>query len=190
MKRTLIKSLIAAVCIIGGWYLAWGRPAMMRISTVEKNIAAEEKKLTTYREGLLRFEEQIREYQRLHAEMTDNPVMFSGRDEVVALYHALDSICHQPGYRLEEITPSLEDVIRFLRKWTQSDTLISIPLRIKIRATYRSLAQLVKVIEESRYFNHLSFCRLYGSDEMYPYCALDVAFMAGLSNRKERFDFE
>jgi len=150
MKRTFFISLIAVTLIIGGWYLVWGRAALSRISAMEKNITVEEQKLTTYREALLRFEEQIKEYHRLHAVTSANPVVFSGRDEVVTLYHALDSICHQPGYELDEITPSLEEVIQFLRQWAQSDSLISIPLRIKIKATYRSLALLVKAIEESR----------------------------------------
>jgi hypothetical protein len=190
MKRTLILSIIAVVIIAGGWYLTWGQPLMTRIVAIDADISVEEKKLTAYREALMRFDERIKEYNRLHTKINDNPVIFSGRDEVVTLYHALDSLCHQPGYKLEEITPSLEEVIQFLREWAQSDSLISIPLRIKIRATYRSLAQLVMAIEESRYFSHLTFCRLYGSDEMYPYCALDVAFMAGLSNRQEMFGFE
>lgn len=190
MKRVLAFSLVVIAVIIGGWYLFLGRPAEIRLQSLEKEISTEKKKMGTYRVALARFDERIKEYNQLHSTIVDYQVSFSGRDEVVALYHVLDSLCHRPGYHLDEITPSLEEVVRFLREWAQSDSTITIPIRIKISGNYRSLAQLVQEVEQSEYFSRLVFCRLSGSEDIYPQCALDVTFIAGLSNRLEMFDFE
>jgi len=190
MKRTIIFSLMIFAVIIGGWYLLLGQPAKARVATIEKDIFAERRKLGAYRVALARFDEMIKEYNRLNTSFDEYPVSFSGKDEVVSLYQVLDSLCHQPGYNLKEITPSLEDVIQFLREWAQSDSTITIPIRVKIEASYSSLAQLIEAVEESKYFNRLTFCRLNGSDNLYPDCSLDLIFVASLGNRMEMFDLE
>jgi len=190
MRRTLIISLVVIVAIMGGWYLSMGRPIKNRLTEIAKKIGAEDKKVAAYQDALSRFEDQIKEYNQLNSTLDQHPISFSGKDEVINIYHVLDSLCHQPGYRLNEITPSVEEVISFLRQWARSDSTITIPIRIKIEADYRSLAQLVKEVEKSKYFDHLKFCRLYGSQDLYPRCGLDLIFVAGLSNRLEMFDLE
>jgi hypothetical protein len=167
-----------------------GRPMQLRIAKTEKRIAAETKKLNAYQEALVRFDDRIREYNELHSSIENGKAVFSGKDEVFALYKTLGSLCHQPGYHLDEITPSVEEVIQFLREWARSDSTITIPIRIKAEADYTLLADLIKAVEQSEYFNRLTFCRLRGSDKLYPQCALDLTFIAGLDNRLEMFDLE
>lgn len=190
MRRTLIVSLVVIGAVIGGWYLSMGRPISNRMAVIDKEIGAESKKIEAYQEALSRFEDRIREYNRINSILGDAPISFSGKDEVINLYHVLDSLCHRPGYRLNEITPSVEEVIQFLRQWAHSDSTISIPIRIKIEAEYRALAQLVEEVEKSEYFDHVKSCHLYGSEVIYPRCGLDLVFVAQLINRLEMFDLE
>ena len=190
MRQTILLSLMVLAVIVGGWYFLLGHPTQTRLTNMEEEITAESRKLGAYRVALSRFDEMIKEYNRLNTSLDQYPVSFSGKDEVVSLYHDLDSLCHQPGYQLNEITPSLEEVIQFLRDWAQSDSTMTIPIRVKIEGSYKSLAQLIEAIEESKYFNRLSLCRLNGSDNLYPDCSLDLIFVAGLGNRMEMFDFE
>jgi hypothetical protein len=190
MKRTLPFSLVMIAVIIGGWYFMMGKPTKARIAVLQKDIRTESKKLSAYRDALTRFNDRIKEHERLNLTIEDSPLLFSGKDEVISLYHELDSLCHQPGYELHEITPSLDEVIQFLREWAQSDSMVTIPIRIKMEATYRSLANLIKAIEESRYYQHLKICRIYGTEDLYPRCHFDVTFIAGLNNRLELFDLE
>jgi hypothetical protein len=190
MKRILIISPVLLAVIVGGWYLFWGHSIQVRIDRTEKRIQAEQKKLRTYHEALTRFEDRIREYSRLHSAIETEMKSFSGKDEVIALYKTLDSMCSQPGYRLGEITPSVEEVIQFLREWARADSTITVPIRIKAEADFRLLAQLVRAIEENECFNGLASCSVRGSDELYPECSIDMTIIAGLGNRMEMFDFE
>jgi hypothetical protein len=190
MKRTTLISLALVAVIIGGWYLTLGKPIKARIADLTKKVAAEDKKLAAYRDALAQFNDRIDEYNGMQTEPKSKAVIFSGRDEVVTLYHDLDSLCHQPGYRLDEITPSVDEVISFLREWERSDSTINIPIRIRIDADYRSLASLIEALEKSKYFERLSTCRLRGSENLFPRCDVDVTFIAGLSNRLEMFDLE
>ena len=190
MRHTLIISLIVIIAIMGGWYLSLGRPATDHIARLDKEIHAEAGKLKAYQEALASFNDRIQEYNRIDSVLERQSIPYSGKDEVIALYHVLDSLCHRPGYKLNEITPSVEEVIRFLRQWTRADSTISIPIRIKIEADYKILARLVKEIERGEYFENLRDCRVYGSETLYPRCGLDLTFVAGLTNRLEMFDLE
>lgn len=190
MSRAVAYPMAVVILILGGWYLLWARPMDARMAGWNDAIRTEELKLTAYRQALTRFNEHIEEYNRLHAIAEKTPPVFSAADEITALYQALDSLCHRPGYRLEEITPSLDEVIRFLRQWPHSDSTASIPIRLRVRAAYRPLAQILEMLEQSKYFQRVTFCRVSGSDELYPQCALDLAFRAGLNNRLEMFNLE
>jgi len=191
MNKHLLLIPGAMLMFFGGWYFSLGKPMAESMKEIENQICAEDQKLTTYQEALARSHEQIEAFHKHKNESHNRPVIpFSGEDEMIALYTALDSLCHEPGYNLHEITPSLEETIRFLRQWARADTSLSMPIRIKIDSGYRRLARLIESIEAHRYFNRMQACRLYGSDQLYPDCALDVSFTARLGNRMELFDLE
>jgi len=190
MRRTAIYSAMALVAIVGAWYLLWGRPLEHRVIMIKNSLRAEDDRLATYREALGRFENQMKDLRALNSAIDSGSVSFSGQDEIIALYSSLDSLCRRPEYQLEEITPSLQEMIRFLRQWSQSDSALSVPIRIKINGPFQPLAGLVKAVEGSRYFRRLDMCRMYGSDQLYPLCGLDLTFVAGLSHRMELFGHE
>lgn len=183
MKRTVLISVILAVLIAGGWYVGFNRPAGVAIKSLRQQVQAEYQKLDTYRTCLTGIDNIIREVDSLNAAIGTDDRAFSGRDEVVILYRMIDSLCDRPQYTLEEITPSLEEVIRFLREWDSAESAVYIPIRIKILGPYRPLAELVGKVENGPYFDRLEFCRLAGSEKLYPDCRLELGFVAGLYNK-------
>jgi len=181
-KATLTIPLVIAV-ILACWYFPLHLPAQTRIKTLESRVSAEEEKLTAYREALSKLDASLKEHDQLRTGILRFGASISGTDEVVAIYQLLDSLCHGKGYHLDEIAPSLEEVIRFLQEWHSSGSSASVPIRIRIRGEYRSLADLIETIEGSRFFDRLISCWMTGSEELYPDCYLELAFFADLRNR-------
>lgn len=190
MKKATLWILIALLAVPGGWYYFIGRSLAARTASLEKATIAVDTRIVHYANVLRNVEESMDEYRRLNAIFAGRQVSFSGKDEVVGLYHALDSLCRQPGYDGAEITPSLEQVIRFLREWAQADSAVSIPISIRVNGSYNDLATLVEAVEQSRHFDHLALCRVNGSKQLYPRCGLDLTYFAKLDNRMELFDRE
>jgi Tfp pilus assembly protein PilO len=190
MKKTLTFILLMLLAIPGGWYLFFGRALNAQSDLVKKEIAATEAKIAQFAAAMRNIEKHFDDYRRLNAVIADRQSSFSGRDEVVGLYRALDSLCHRRGYDKAEITPSLEQVIRFLREWARADSSVSIPISIRVEGSYRDLAELVAAVEQSPHFDHLDRCHLYGSERMAPRCGLDLTYVARLDNRMEFLDRE
>ncbi|MCP4567652.1 MAG: hypothetical protein GY841_08740 [FCB group bacterium] len=190
MNKTLLLSLLTITVIIVGWYALLGKPQAARIKATGDSLAAVDNKLKAYKSALSEFVVRQREYDTLHNAILEFGTPFSGTDEVIALYKLLDSLSTQDGFILEEIAPSLEEIITFFREWESAKEMASIPIRINIRGRYKNLADFVQTIEQSVYFDQLTSCRVIGSDELYPDCKLELAFIAGLYNRKGIIDFE
>ena len=142
-----------------------GKPAEARIKEHQSALIVEKQKLDAYQIALSSIDNLIEENRKIHNALSDANTGFSGQDEVINLYHALDSICNQPGYKLKEITPSLKNVIKFLREWKSSESIVYLPINIKIKGKYRNLVKLTKEIENNLYFHHLSKCHFLASDE-------------------------
>ncbi len=184
MKRGLVLIPGVILMVFGLWYLTLGKSIAESRQALEEQIRIEERRLDTYQQAVNRLQEQADRLRPQEKVSDTRPaVPTSGEDEVITLYRALDSLCRVSGDELHEITPSLNETITFLRHWSSADTALSIPIRIRIDADYRSLSELMGTIESRRYFGGIYSCRIYGSAQLYPNCALDLSFVARLGNR-------
>ncbi len=183
MRRSMILALAMAVLVICGWYTFWGRILNSRIFGLHQEIQAEEQKSSTYRQALVQLEQLLSQYRAMHSELMTHPFPKAGTDEVIALYETIESRCRQSSLKLNEITPSLEETIRYFRQRAVSDSAISISISVKTTGPYQQLADFIQAIERNRYFGRLSKCGIYGSEALYPYCQLDLTFIAELGNQ-------
>ncbi len=190
MKKLLIISTVMAVVLFGGWFMMIGKPTEARINGRQGALFADKQKLKAYQTALASIDNLIKENKKIYAAINNANAGFSGENEVINLYQTLDSICNQPDYKLDEITPSLKEVIVFLREWKSAESKVYLPINIKIRSSYKNLTQLTKEIENNLYFHHLTECHIMASNEYYPDCLLNISFKAGLSNRLGLFGIE
>lgn len=190
MIKTIITIFVIVTSLSTGWYFMFNNPAEAKIATLRLNVETAENKLRVYHEALRQIDEYLNQFDSLQAALIESGSSLSGTDEVITLYRFLDSLCGGQQYTLEEISPSLEEVIHFLKEWKKSESLAYIPIQIKIKARYIDLAELIEVIEASTCFDHLLSCRITGYPDLYPYCHLELVFSAGLFNRLGMFDFE
>lgn len=190
MRKAGVIAVLLVLAIPGAWYILWGKSLTQERRELNKQILVEQQELATYRVVLARFNTDIDKYRSMKSDSERPTTPFSGEDEIIGLYESLDSLCSQPGYRLEEITPSLEETIRYLRQWANSDSTLSMPIQIKINGNFRSLARLIGTVERHRNFLRVDDCRIHASEQLHPDCALDLTFIAGLGNRTELFGHE
>ncbi|MEE9442908.1 MAG: hypothetical protein V3V99_09605 [candidate division Zixibacteria bacterium] len=189
IKLTVTGTVIFAL-FLGGFYLFIGKPADSRIRSLNDELFREHKKLEAYHTSLSNIDNLLAENQEIYSAIGNIESNFSGEDEVIALYHTIDSFCHRPGYQLEEITPSLNEVIQFLRKWDNAESIVYLPMSVKIRGRFDNITRLCEEIEKSVYFHHLTESHIIGSEKLYPDCYFNLAFVAGLSNRMGLFSLE
>lgn len=185
MKKTVIISLLVAVAILSSWYFVLARPMQARINGLRDEVTAQQKTVTTFRECLSTLNIQMERYVELSSIQMASEQPFSGATQVGMLYHLLDSLCSGREYHLEEITPSLSEVLQFLRDWENSKTTVFVPINIKIQGQYEDLAYLMETLEENQYFDHLISFRMTGNLGQYPNCLMELSFAAGLDNRRE-----
>ena len=185
MKKTVFIALVVAAAILSSWYFVLARPMQYRISSLRDEVAAQQKTVTTFRECLSTLNIQMERYVELSSAEMASEKPFSGATQVGMLYHLIDSLCSGRRYRLEEITPSLSEVLQFLRDWESSKTTAYVPISIKIQGEYEALADLMATLEESPCFDHFISFRLTGNPGQYPNCLLELTFAAGLDNRRE-----
>jgi hypothetical protein len=190
IKLTLIGIAILFLCL-GGFHLFIGKPADIRIKSLNDGLDRESKKLEAYHSCLGNIDNLLKENQLIYSSIgnIESP-NFSGEDEVIMLYRTLDSLCNRPGYQLEEITPSLKEVIQFLRKWDNAESIVYLPMSLKIRGDFEDIVRLCDEIEQSVYFHYFTESHVIGSEKLYPDCYFNLAFMAGLSNRMGLFSLE
>ncbi|MEZ5359120.1 MAG: hypothetical protein R3F48_09855 [Candidatus Zixiibacteriota bacterium] len=190
MKKTIATSLVVVLAVFGAWHFLLHKPGHVQMEDLKRQIQTQEKKLAAYNIALSSIQAKMKEYDSTCAELGLDDIAYSGEDEVISLYRTMDSLCHRTGYELEEITPSLDEVIQFLRRWESAEARVYIPINIKIKGDYKKLTSLVEDIESHAYFDHLDNTKLTGNDELYPDCRLDIAFVAGLNNRMGMLDSE
>jgi len=184
MKKAVIISLAALAAICTGWYSLCERPSHAQFAAQRSQIVGEKQQLAAGREGMARLGLLLHEYEILQSHFP-SPSTMAGSDEVTDLYQLLDSLCRRGAYQLDEITPSLQEVVAYLKTRQGTSEAASIPVMVKVRGNYRALAGLVEDIEHSRYFHHLLACRVTGSQEQYPSCTMEFTFAAGLDNDQE-----
>lgn len=190
MKKTIGISAAIIILLVGGYYLSRGRMSSDEIGRLSNQIAREAGKLETYHAALKTIDVRHAEFLNLRHSLAAFGGDESGEDEIIYLYRSIDSLCRLPEYKLDEITPSLEAVILFFRKWKGDEAVIDIPIQIKINGPYRPLAKLVERIEQSDYFSRIEYCRVKGDNNLYPDCAMEIKFIAGLTNHTGMFGFE
>jgi Tfp pilus assembly protein PilO len=189
MRKAGLIAVFLVLVIPVAWYVFWGKSLANERRELDRQIQAEQQKLSTYRMAVARLTNKIDEFRRLNSD-SERPTPLSGENEVIGLYKSLDSLCRQPGYQLDEITPSLNETIRYLRQWAISDSTLSMPIRIKINGDFKSLGRLIQTVERHQNFLRMDDCRIHASEKLYPDCTLDMTFIAGLGNRMELFGHE
>ncbi|MFH1701489.1 MAG: hypothetical protein ABIE07_12995 [Candidatus Zixiibacteriota bacterium] len=190
MIKLTVTGIAILLLFLGSFYLFIGRSADNRISLLNDELFRENKKLRAYHSSLANIDYLLAENQKIYSTIGNIGSNYSGEDEVIMLYRALDSLCHRPSYKLEEITPSLEEIIQFMRKWDNSESIVYLPISIKIRGEFEDITRFCEEIEQSVYFHHLAESHIIGSEGLYPDCHFKLAFVAGLSNRMGLFSLE
>jgi hypothetical protein len=185
MKKQLAIAPLVFALIITGWYFIWCRPQMTRQKVIISRIAQQDSGIASYRAALAGYDRGKDEFRALYTRLDTTGAVFAGKEEVVSLYMTLDSLCRQAAIHLDEITPSLEELIRYLRECEKTDSSVTVTMRIKVHGEYRPLAGIVETVEKARYFDRLTMVQIRGSDELYPDCALDFSFVANLGKRLE-----
>lgn len=185
MKRHRVVAPLVFALVIAGWYFVWCQPQMTKQKLIISRIAQQDSSIASYRVALAGYDHWKDEYRVLYTRLDTTGAVFAGKEEVVSLYLTLDSLCRQTAIHLDEITPSLEELIRYLRECEKTDSSVTVTMRIKVRGEYRPLAGIVETVEKARYFDRLTAVQIRGSDELYPDCALDFSFVANLGKRLE-----
>ena len=184
MKRVVIISLAAVAAICLGWYSLWERPSHARFAALRSQIVEEKQQLAAGREGMAKLGSLLHEFHSFQSGLAA-PSSAAGSDEVTTLYRLLESLCQKNTYQLDQITPSLQELVAIVKTRQGTSEAASIPVMIKVRGDYRGLAGLVEEIEQSRYFHHLLGCRVTGSQEQNPSCTMEFSFAASLNNGQE-----
>jgi Tfp pilus assembly protein PilO len=190
MKKQMIVAPLIMVLVIAAWYLVWCRPQLERQGQISQQIAEQQKTVIAYRTALAHYQQWKNEYRQMYAQLDTSGAVFAGKEEVVSLYLTLDTLCRQAAIHLDEITPSLEELIRYLRECEKTDSAITVTMRLKVRGEYRSLAGIVETVEKANYFDRPATMQMHGSDELNPECALDFSFVANLGKRLETADHD
>ena len=185
MKNTKIICFLVLTVVALAWYTMLHLPGMARLDTLYSEIGVEEQKLLNSQQALVYFAPSMEKYDKLRTLARQHGVYLSGPEEAIALYQALDALCSQPGLDLEEITPSLEEMIKFQRERQNGNSVASVPIRIKIQGRYKRLVGLIETIERHPYFDNWLTTQINGSEQYYPNCLLQAAFAAKLGKSME-----
>jgi len=180
MIRRLVILISLPIIILAGWYFILGQKANDRMDITRTRIAEAEKCLFIRKAQLSGLEQLIEKYSRLHEQIALQDIPYSGFEEIVDYYNRIHQTCSEPDYKLEEITPSLDQLITFLRQWENSGGRQEIPFHISINGQYLNLSQLIKTIENDYSFHRLQRIRITAPDHSYPECHMELAFAAYL----------
>lgn len=187
MRSILLTSIAAVAVILSGWYFLLGADTGRRADSLRKEIEAAQKKAAMYETALASMEMHLQEYARLRDSLQATDRGYDAIDEIASLYRALDSLGNRGGCRLDEITPSLDEVVRFFAQWESAKAPMLVSVRMNLTGGYQPLTRLVADLESSSFFHNLRESRMSGSDKLNPYCQLDITFVAALDNRLELF---
>lgn len=167
------------------WYLLYSVPLSRHEALLKSEIRSLEQRQAVAEAALASIDSHRDDIRNLFNSLDTLGGIFSGTGKVISIYYMLDSLCRQAPVRLEEISPSVEETVRFLRDAQQTDSSVTVTIRIKSRGDFFALGRLVTDIEQMRFCGRITYCRIQGSDELYPYCSLDFAFVAHLGRRLE-----
>jgi len=180
MRREKITALVILNVIAICWYLFLHLPGQARLDKAYNELLSSNQTLVNYQQALKYFASGVKRHNHDQIDAINKKHRFAGTDEVVALYESLDSLCNQPEFKLEEITPSLEEMIEYQRQQQQGRSAASVPIRLKLDGRYEKLAELIAKIENHPHFDHWLTTQIMGSKTLYPSCKLHIAFVARL----------
>jgi Tfp pilus assembly protein PilO len=183
MTKTTVIPVLLAVVLTAVVYVVSEQPARARISALTAELAAEETKVDAFRQELIRLQPLI---ARRNAEAATVARQLPGSeafDRVSALYNVLDSLGRRDGLRVEEITPSIEETVRYFTEAGAGNRIV--PIQITVRGAYRSLAGLTAAVEKNPYWDHLLSLQVMGGPELSPDCRLVLSFAADVNQRVE-----
>ncbi len=147
------------------------------ISQLRTQAASEDARLASYQATLASVSATL---DRMKLVQSDR--LFSSRDQVTRLYRVVDSLCNTDGLQLDEITPSLEETIAFLKQDHRPGIRARIPVQITVRGKYSSLARLSDNIQKLEHYRETSRCQVSGSRGMYPQCLMILGFLASVES--------
>ncbi len=185
MNRTAVIPAIVVISLLCLSYLVQERPAMARIGALQAQIEVADARQETDQQNLVQLQTLLGRMPEPKPNQRAGLAEVPGLDRVGLLYHLLDSLAARDGNRLEEITPSLEETIRFLAQKSSDTTTLLLPVSLTIRGRYQNLAELVGRLEHSPYWGKLLLLNLTGAAEIQPDCRLTVTFAANLSDWQE-----
>jgi hypothetical protein len=185
MRTEKITALVILIVIAIGWYLFLHLPGQVRLDKAYNDLKSANQKLVNYQLALKYFATGVKKHNPDYSDSINKKHHFAGSDEVVALYKSLDSLCNRPEFKLEEITPSLEEMIEYQRQRQKGNSTAPVPIRLKLDGRFERLAELIAKIENHPHFDHWLTTQIMGSKTMYPSCKLHVAFVARLDYAME-----
>jgi hypothetical protein len=168
------------------WYLMLWKPLQAREYALAAAITTAEAKTVSYQRALGELESLLDRHRELLRKESMSETV-SGKEQVVAMYALLDSLGSTSNLRLLEITPSVSELIAYLRTWNSAQSALTVPVRMNLEGRYQALGQLVGVLEGQGFFRGLRHCQLNGSADLYPNCRMEITFDVNLTNRMGLF---
>ena len=185
MKKTALVSAIMAAALFCGAYFGSERPARNRIQTLKAELMAEETRVEQYRHNLVLLQSLITQRRDDSLPNASNRTAPAAMDRISALYRLLDSLGQGEGFQVDEITPSIEETVRYFAGGGDGSGCQIVPIQMTIRGRYRRLADLVAAVETNPYWDHLLSLQVAGTPDLAPDCRLTISFAADLNRSWE-----
>lgn len=181
MNRTMIVPALLAVALAAGVYVVSERPARARMQILKADLATEETAVEAYRRELTGLQPLIARRDAITAETERHQPGREAFDRVSALYNALDSLARGNRLRVEEITPSVEETVRYFTEPGAGAGNRIVPIQMTVRGEYRCLADLTAVVEKFPAWDHLLSLYVTGGPDLSPNCRLVLSFAANVN---------
>jgi hypothetical protein len=185
MNRTVIIPVLMAAVLTCATYFVSERPARHRIQALQAELTGEEAKVEGYRRELTGLQALIVRQKEDIVRRTADHMGSAAIDRVSVLYRLLDSLGRQDGLRVEEITPSIEETVRYFTGGGDGSGNRIVPIQMSVRGGYRSLANLAAAVEKNRYWDHLLALLVAGAPDLSPDCRMTISFAADLNRQQE-----
>ncbi|MDD4051190.1 MAG: hypothetical protein PHR28_04730 [candidate division Zixibacteria bacterium] len=185
MKKTAIASAVLVATLFCAVYFGSERPAHHRIQTLRAELTAEETQVEQYRRDLVLLQTLITQHKVDSAIASPSRTAPAAIDHISALYRLLDSLGQGEGLQVEEITPSIEETVRYFAGGGDGSGSQIVPIQMTIRGRYRCLADLVAAVETNPYWDHFLSMQVAGVPELAPDCRLTISFAADLNCTRE-----
>jgi Tfp pilus assembly protein PilO len=186
MKKTAIVSAVVVAALFCGAYFGFERPARHRLQMLSADLAGEEIRTEQARQDLTQLQALIARHRAdsvtAAAVKRTSPATM---DHISALYRMLNRLGQGEGLRVEEITPSIEETVRYFAGGGDGSGSQMIPIQMTVRGRYRRLAELVSAVETNPYWDHFLSMQVAGSPELAPDCRLTLSFAADVNRTRE-----